>query len=177
MNCFGWILAAAAVGGFPGPETRLPSPNGSKAVVWQAPRAGDPEYTHHLLLDDGKGKLHPLMPFHRNVSVEWSPSGMHVAVTCHCGSDFSDVVVFDIANPRHGISVTKALQRRVGRIRVLNNHHAYVEAIRWLNDESLEVLVWGYGEQNPKGFNWTYDFGLGGTAELVKARDGLPSEQ
>jgi hypothetical protein len=170
-----WMVAAATAGAFPGSNTRLASPDGFHVVVWEAPRTSDPAFPHHLWLEDLRsGQRLRLMPFTRHVTVEWSPSGRHLAVTCHRGSDFSDIVVFDVERPAKGASVRKELQRRVGRLRVLKNHHAYVEATRWLDDASLEIRLWGYGDQNPKGFDWVYIFELAGEARLVRSGNGLP---
>jgi len=171
------LFLAVAVGGFPGTDHEVMSPDGVHSVVWEEPRVNDPEFTHHLLMHDKRtSRSIPLMPFIRNVRVEWTPSGRYVAVTCRCGSDFSDVSVFDAVHPGKGVAVTKELQRRLGRILVLDNHHAYVETLGWLDDTALRIRVWGYGERNPKGFEWEYVFELGGGARRVSAHDGLPAQ-
>ena len=171
-----WLVSAALMGGFPGPATALPSPTGAYAVIWHAPLPDDPENTHHLLLKDrSTGRLTPLMPFIRNVRVDWSPSGEYVAVTCRCGSDFSDVHLFDVAHPKD-MSVTKELQRRIGTLRVLQNHHAYVESVAWLSPSVLSIRIWGYGDENPKGFERQYAFGVARGTRLTKAVDRLPDE-
>jgi hypothetical protein len=172
------LFVAVGLGGFPGTEHEVASPDGVHAIVWAEPRANDPQFKHHLLmLDRRTNRTSPLMPFFRHVRVEWAPAGRYVAVTCACGSDFSDVSVFDTEHPGKGLAVAKELQRRVGRIRVLDNHHAYVEALGWLDDAALRIRVWGYGERSPKGFDWQYVFDLGGGATLVSAHDRLPPEQ
>jgi len=172
------LFLAVGVGGFPGTDHVVASPDGVHAVVWQEPTASDPEFTHHLLmLDKRTNRRSPMMPFLRNTRVAWAPSGRYVAVTCRCGSDFSDVSVFDTQHSVKVVSLTKELQRRVGRIHVLDNHHAYVEALGWLDDTTLRIHLWGYGERSPKGFDWQYVFELSGRARLVSAKDGLPSER
>jgi hypothetical protein len=172
------LLLVIGIGAFPGTDHEVVSPDGVHAVVWEEPGATDPEFTHHLLMRDKRtNRSIPLMSFFRNARVEWAPSGRFVAVTCKCGSDFSDVSVFDTEHPGKGVAVTKELQRRVGRIPVLDNHHAYVESLGWLDETALRIQVWGYGERNPKGFDWRYVFELGGAAHRVSARDRLPSEQ
>src|SRR6266571_5596929 len=114
------LFLAVGVGGFPGTDHEVMSPDGVHAVVWEEPRVNDPEFTHYLLMRDKRtSRSIPLMPFKRNVRVEWTPSGRYVAVTCRCGSDFSDVSVFDTEHPSKGVAVTKELERRVGRIPVL----------------------------------------------------------
>ncbi len=178
MLSLAWLIGAVSVGGFPGPDRQVASPDGARAIIWEAPLSGDPEFTHHLVLEDrGTGRRTPLMPFFRNVRVEWAPSGRHLAVTCRCGSDFSDVMLFDAERPSKGMSVTKELQRRVGRLEVLSNHHAYVESIGWLDDGALRVRLWGYGEVSPGGVEREYVFELVGKARLVRTRDTLPSSK
>ena len=83
-------------------------------------------------------------------------------------------MLFDAEHPSKGISVTKELQRRVERLEVLSNHHAYVESIGWLDDSALRVRLWGYGEVSPGGFEREYVFELVGKARLVRTRDTLP---
>jgi hypothetical protein len=161
------LVSAALLGGFPGPRAALVSPTRTYAVIWEAPRSDDPENTHHLLLEDRRtGHRTPLMAFIRNVQVDWAPSGQYVAVTCRCGSDFSDVHLFDVAHPARDLSITRELQRRVGKLRVLRNHHAYLEATGWLNATTLSIRLWGYGDENRRGFERRYEFGVTEGARL-----------
>jgi hypothetical protein len=172
------LFLVVGIGGFPGTDHEVMSPDRVHSVVWEEPRANDREFTHHLLMHDKRtGRSIPLMPFFRNAYVEWAPSGRYVAVTCRCGSDFSEVSVFDTQHPGNGVAVTKELQRRIGRIPVLDNHHAYVESLGWLGDTGLRIRVWGYGERNPKGFEWQYVFELGGGARRVSEHNRLPSAE
>ena len=173
-----WLISVAVVGGFPGPATKLASPTGMHAIIWEAPRPSDPDFTHHLLLEDRpSGRRTPLMPFVRNVHVEWSPSGQYVAITCRCGSDFSDVHVFDVAHPEKDLGVKEELQRRVGTLAVLRNHHAYVESAGWLDRTTLSIRLWGYGNENPKGFERRYAFAVNGGARLTPAKASAAKHQ
>ena len=172
----GWLMVAIASGViFPGPIHRLISPDGRHVLVWEEPRGGDEDYTHRLRLgpaDSSAARV--VMKFYRHVQAEWSPSGRYVAVTCWCGSDFAAVTVIDVQRPERPIDVGRALVQRVGRIGALDNHHAYVEAPRWSDDRTLELRLWGYGKQNPRGFERRYSFPVGGIPALLSSRDKLP---
>jgi hypothetical protein len=163
---------------FPGSVHRVASPAGRHVVIWEEPRPGDREYTHRLWLGtQGAGDGQVVMEFFRHATVEWSASGRYFVVTCWCGSDFAAVSLFDVDDPKHPLDVGQELQRRVGHLAVLDNHHAYVEAMGWSTGSSLELRLWGYGEEHPGGFERRYNFPLTGKPTLLCSRDELPADR
>jgi hypothetical protein len=169
------VLGLAARILFPGPVEKFPSPDGRHMVLWEKPRPGDEEYTHRLRLGArGSPASRVVMEFFRHAMVEWSPSSRYFVVTCWCGSNFAAVTLFDIEDPGHPLDVGGELQRRVGHLVVLDNHHSYVEAMRWSEPSKLELRLWGYGEQNPEGFERRYAFPLTGEPALLSSHDDIP---
>src|SRR5262249_40460750 len=161
------VVALASQVLFPGSIERVASPDGRHVVTWEKPRPRDQEYTHRLWLGtQGSRDGQVVMEFFRHASMEWSPSGRYFVVTCWCGSDFATVSLFDVDDPKHPLDVGEELQRRIGHLAVLDNHHAYIEAMRWSTASSLELRLWGYGEENSDGFERQYTFPLIGEPRL-----------
>ena len=173
-----WLIAAATIATFPGPDRQAASPDGIHAVAWEPPTSTDHELTHHLFLVGLRSdRRTALMFFFRSATIDWSPSGARFAVTCHCGSDFSTVTVFEVSGSSRQIDVITKLRQQLGPLDVLRNHHAYVESQGWASEDVLRVAIWGYGEQNPEGFDRKYELDLRGKARVVRARSGLPENR
>jgi len=172
------VVALATRVLFPGPTHEVVSPDGRRVVLWEEPEPGDQQYTHRLRVGvPGSRDSRVVMEFFRRATVEWSPSSRYLAITCWCGSDFAAVTIIDVEDPGHRLDAGPELQRRVGHLAVLDNHHAYIEAIGWITPSRVELRLWGYGEPNPKGFERHYSFPVRGKPILLSSRDHSPDER
>ena len=148
---------------FPGAAQAL-DPTGRYAVVWVAPdaHATDGGQQELLLRIEASGVKRHLLSFRRSATVFWAPGGNALAIKDRLGRDRSTVLVFFPDKP--GVTdldaeLMKAFSPLPERT---ENHHVYLEVVRWLGPKSLRVRLRGYGEHDPEGFDELFDYELGG---------------
>jgi len=143
-----WAEAPPAIARFPGAETRALDPTGRYAVVCVAADRARAAARHELVLEElASGRTRPLRTFDGWVTVLWAPGGRYLAVTDGVASDRSEVWVYladEPAVPENASAIVDR-QRRGGLSFAAGADHLYVEAVRWLDDATLVVRVWGYG--------------------------------
>jgi hypothetical protein len=130
---------------FPGSNETLRSPDARHEIRWREPRNMQDEH-HLLLVDIAQGSEAHLLAFPRWVNVFWAPSSTRFAITNAWGSDESTVLVWPTltSEPSDLLDQLELVERQqLGR---WGTHHLYLEAVRWLDDTSLELHLWGYGE-------------------------------
>ena len=66
-----------------------------------------------------------------------------------------------------GDELTRAFGRMPEREQ---NHHVYLETVRWLDPRTLRFRMRGYGEHNPEGFDKLFDYAVG---DRVRVASGL----
>jgi hypothetical protein len=143
-----WADTPPAVARFPGPERRALDPSGRYAVVWVAAdqtRAGS---RHELVLEEvASGRTRPLRAFDRWVTALWAPGSRRLAVTDGVADDRSEVWIYrtdEPAVPQNAAS-TLERQRKNALSFAAGADHRYIEAVRWSDEETLVLRVWGYG--------------------------------
>jgi hypothetical protein len=154
--------APPAVARFPGPETRALDPTGRYAVVWVAADQARSGSRHTLILEDvASGRTRPLRVFDHWVTVLWVPGSRRLAVTDGIADDRSEVWVYRADEPAVPESVSALLERqRRGVLKfAAGADHLYLEAVRWFDEETLVVRVWGFG--GSKRFDREIDVRLG----------------
>lgn len=155
--------AAPAPVNFPG-AAEAKDPTGRYAVVWVAPDESAPGGgSHELLLKTLKtGATRHLLSFPRSASVFWASDGNALAVTDRRGSDNSTALLYFPDRPGE-IDLDVALQKALGPLpERTENHHVYLEVVRWLDAKKLRLRLRGYGRRDPEGFDELFDYELSG---------------
>jgi hypothetical protein len=157
-----WAEAPSVVARFPGAETRALDPTGRYAVVWVAADQTRQGAHHELLLEEvASGRTRPLRAFERWAIALWAPNGRRLAVTAGVGSDRSEVWVYIADEPAVPVDAWQVLevQSKGGLGFAAGADHRFVEAVRWRDEATLVVRIWGYG--GPKPFDRQLDMRLG----------------
>ena len=161
---------------FPGSEAESAGPGGHYVAVNVDPDVDiNPEAPHQLFLHD---RLHnqkfKLLDYGRFVEVLWSPNGKSLAITDHAESNLSNVYVFLLESGIRRIDVGEEFRRNAGSaVTVLRNHHAYLEATKWLDDTRLLVHLSGYGDENLEGVELIFEYTVGGSFQAVGTSKGF----
>jgi hypothetical protein len=144
----------------------LVSPDG-RYVVRNAEREAsqvDLDGTFHALwlVDQAAGRSRKLCDYVGVAAVAWSGNDFLV-VTEYVGKKTSRARVFPAANPEDAVILDKATLTRLVpvdlRPALRGNDHVFVEASR-VEAGKLYLRVWGYGEHDAHGFQWTCEYGL-----------------
>jgi hypothetical protein len=163
-NCSASAPATRVRASFPGALESVASPNAKYSLRWVV--------GHRLLLCDRRlGVESELLAFPRAVSVLWSPSGRHLAVSNHWASDEATVLVW---TQLPGVSIDLleqlASQEQQGAAR-WDAHHIYLDACAWDSDTSLRLHLWGYGDPALPTIDRWYRYELGkGFARIEEKR-------
>jgi len=147
---------------FPGAATRAVDPTGRYAVECVGAEQAAQPVCHGLLLRElASGKTRPLRAFGAWATVLWAPSGRRVAVTDGVASARSEVWVYRADEPSAPVDVSEVLehQRKSGLAFAAGADHRYLETVRWAEETTLVVRLWGYG--GPKPFDRQLDVKLG----------------
>lgn len=168
-----WAIAFVATSASIQPDARypggseLPSPN-DQFVIQNEDADEEPHHTLYLL-SKSTGVRRRLQTYERHVSVAWSPDSRAIFVNDFAGSDWSTCVIF-FTDGEKSIDIRQELAGRADWEGLLSNHHSYVEAIDWLDSETVKVRIHGYGDQRPAGFDRVLDFHVVAPAPRVSPR-------
>jgi len=170
-----WILtalfsAAAASGviaqnlSFPGVRSESKSPDG-RFVIKNSDSAGENPVHALTLVDSRNGSVIKIYEYRRHVGVLWSPTSVALVVNDYEGSNASHPVLFSAPWTNEFVDLREKL---IGFLRsgrgaksVLDNHHVYFSAKRWLSGDEILCQVTGYGDVDPKGITAQYVYKIG----------------
>lgn len=167
----GALLCAVVLGAangqkvsFPGAGSETKSPDGRYTILNADDEKQEP--AHSLTLIDAKdGSTTKLYSYPRGVDVLWSPTSRAFVVNDYEGSDPAHPVLFSAPWTNQPVDLREKL---IGYLRsgrgtksVLDNHHVYFSAQRWLSGDEILCQVTGYGDVDPKGFAAQYVYKIG----------------
>jgi hypothetical protein len=129
----------------------------------------DSEPYHTVFLaTDGSNERRELFTYERGMEVLWSPNSQFFVVNDYAGSDYSRCRVHSVETGKAPIQIWDELlasQSANVRSLLLDNHHVYIAATRWVTSISFNLKAWGYGDKSPSGSgfvrHFTYTVGQG----------------
>lgn len=157
--------------------TELVSPDGRFAVrsVDSAGTASDFVGTFRSLwlYELATGRSRKLCDYLGVASAAWS-SNNFLVVTQYVGKRTSRALVFSAVTPQDPIMLDKATLIRLVPVELRpalrENDHVFVEGSR-VEQETLHLTVWGYGQHDPNGFRYRCEYALReGTISCVEER-------
>ncbi len=92
--------------------------------------------------------------FKRHVNVVGNKHANWIAITDFSGSSESTVIAFRLDHPARRVNLRDELQKdpKIEPL-LIENHHAYVEALSLSATGEITLKIWGYGDRSPKGFS------------------------
>jgi dipeptidyl aminopeptidase/acylaminoacyl peptidase len=162
-NC----VAAQKSASFPGARFSIQSPDGRYVVLNEDSDTREP--AHRLLLKKKGSKVAlQVLSYGRSVDVLWSPDSSHLIVVDHEGSDSTNSFIFTLPGMAEPVDLRAEMESKLRENRsVFQNHHVYIKAVRWMNPNTIRLKIWGYGNEDPKGFTLWLDYKLGGDFRLI----------
>jgi len=127
---------------------------------------------HSLWLTElPSGRSRKLCDYMGPTAVAWSGNDFLV-VTQYVGKRTSRAMVFSAARPDDLVTLDQPVLTGLVpvdlRPALRENDHIFIEASR-VEQETLQLTVWGYGHHDPNGFHWRCAYALReGTASCVK---------
>jgi hypothetical protein len=110
-----------------------------------------------------------LLTYPRWIATLWSPRGDRLIVNDHAGSNYSDAYVFVFSHGVRHINIQEQLKRDFpGNPTLFQNDHVYIDGVRWMGENRIEIKVYGHGSANPGGFVEYFEYRLG--AKISKLR-------
>ena len=161
-------LRAQSHQAFPSPRSTSRSPDGQHVIHNVDYNTKEPY--HRLLLEDTKTHTtRKLLTYERWVDVFWSPSGAEVMVDDHGGSDFENTYIYSVQDTSHRVDIGEEFRRQnpSGRLLFKKNDHVYVDGLGWVNETTVKIRLWGYGEHDPKGFERLLEYKLNGGIKIT----------
>jgi len=171
----GWFLITVLCAGvttglgaqkvsFPGARSGAESPDGRFSIKNSDNDLHDP--AHSLtLVDHQNGSVINIYQYERGVDVLWSPASNAFVINDHEGSNVSHPVLFREPWSTNYTDLRAQLIDYLGSANeaksVLDNHHVYFTAQRWLSNKQILCELTGYGDVDPKGFTKHYVYKLG----------------
>jgi hypothetical protein len=165
------IVVANETTTFPGAVSEVSSPDG-KYVVRNQDREGEPPNHTLILVDTLEKSERHLLDYDRHVGVLWAPDSARFFINDYRGSSESTCHVVD-ARTAQSTDVWQKLLREASLSRhVTGNHHLYVVCEGWPSEETVSVIVSGYGDADPAGFEIGIDYDL--NADVANVRIPAP---
>jgi dipeptidyl aminopeptidase/acylaminoacyl peptidase len=156
---------------FPGVKSETKSPDGRYLIRNTDDEKQEPAHTL-TLIDAKDGSTTKVYSYPRGVDVLWSPTSRAFVVNDYEGSDASHPVLFTAPWTSQPIDLREKLVGFLhsgrGAKSVLDNHHVYFSAQRWLSGDEILCQVTGYGDVDPKGFTAQYVYKLGAGFRLYR---------
>ena len=149
---------------------QLSSPDGRfvvRNVDREAPATDFVGTFHALWLTEvATGRSHKLCDYVGLAAVAWSGNDFLV-ITQYLSRRTSRALVFSVSQPNDPVVLDQpTLTRMVPvelRLTLRENDHVFIEASR-LEEDTLHLRVWGYGQHDANGFRWLCEYTLrGGT--------------
>ena len=139
---------------------QLASPNGRFVVrnVDQEATASEFVGTFHALwlTELSTGRSRKLCDYLGLAAVAWSRNDFLV-VTQYLGRRTSRALVFSVAQPDNPVMLDLPTLTRLVPVELRptlrDNNHVFIEASR-IEEDTLDLRVWGYGQHDANGFRW-----------------------
>ncbi len=118
---------------------------------------------HSLWLsDNANGRVQKLCDYFGVTAVAWSGNEF-IMVTEYLGRKTSRALLFPVADPENVVMIDKATLLRLIPVELRpalrENDHVFVESSR-IEQNTLQMRVWGYGQHDANGFRWRCDYAL-----------------
>ncbi len=145
----------------------LVSPDGRFAVRSVDPQgsASDILGTFHSLwlFELATGRSRKLCDYVGVAAAGWSSNNDWLVVTQYVGKRTSRALAFSAAELEDPILIDKATLTRLAppelRPALRENDHVFIEGSR-VDQETLHLAVWGYGQHDQNGFRWRCEYAL-----------------
>jgi hypothetical protein len=113
------------------------------------------------LTEPATGRSRKLVDYFGLAAVAWS--GDFILVTEYLNKKTSRAMLFSTAHPENAVvidkpTLTEAVPPEL-RPSLRDNDHVFIEASR-VENGTLQLRVWGYGEHDSKGFRWRCEYAL-----------------
>ncbi len=152
-------------------QSRAPSPDGRYTLI----NVNQDREPHHViwLQNLAKKNRQELYRYVRHADVLWSPDSSHVAVNDYGGSDFAVCLIFSVPNGKETLHIDgnfliQKLATGGQGNSIRGNHHVYIHATRWLGPKTIQIQADGYGDVDPHGFKFVYEYTLGKQPKIVR---------
>ncbi len=148
---------------FPGTLSRLASPDSRHVLINADSESVSPSGdSHALYLQNPKtGEHKEIYSYGRYVEVLWSPGGGKLLINDYAGSDYSLPVIF-LTDSDKTVNIAEEIRKKLGNSRSISgNHHVYITGTEWLTENSLKIRICGYGDIDPEGFTYWYEYIIG----------------
>ncbi len=114
------------------------------------------------LVEVGTGSSRKLCDYLGVASVGWS-SNDFVVVTQYVAKNASRALLFSVTDAENMVMLDKATLLRLlppeQRAALRENRHLFIEASR-VEENTLHLTVWGYGQHDADGFRWNCEYGM-----------------
>ena len=152
------------------------SPAGRYAITYRKPATADNELGIVCLFDKKTNHNRGLFGYTRDVNVQWSPGGDRFAVNDYYASNASTCRIFSMDHLAHPVDIEELMKRaeqeRPGSFGFAQNDKRYMQAVRWVSNTRITLMVWGWGEWNPSGYRAFMDYVVGKGFENVRVHNG-----
>ena len=128
------------------------SPDAKWKIIYESPATNQPYTGTELFLVNADGTMLRLRHIDRSCDVLWSSDSSRIAVTDWLGCDVSDIFLYTVTNLESVVSVG-SLFPKSSLPQVESSGHCYYEAMKWLDDQRLQIRVFGHADDGP-----SYDF-------------------
>lgn len=102
-----------------------------------------------------------MFEYERSVEVLWNPDNRSFALTDYGGSDFALCSIVSVDEKVQPIPVLDRILAKVSpqeREAIQRNDHLYVAAVKWVDNKTLKVKIWGHDSERRKGFSRFYRY-------------------
>jgi hypothetical protein len=167
------LLAASQIKATPpvvslprGEVSRIPSPNGKWALIFQCPNDCS---ERKLWVEDTSSHARKLVKeYERSLDIAWAPDSRLFFVNDNSGSTDARCYVYDAASLKETDVAKVVLARYPDAEQFLNSGHSYLRAKRWLNSHALRVVLTGHNDGSPPGaFTLRYRVDLNGSVDKL----------
>lgn len=163
-----FTLASERFSQFPG-LSEASSPDG-RYVLRNVDIEKDGEFNHQLILRDTKTNTEKtIYSYGRRVDALWSEDSKGLIINDHGGSDYTNCIIFRLEKEIKKHDVKELLTRKSIKYKksIVENHHVYIEGIRWVTNKTIKIRITGYGDVDPEGFSMWYEYTIGNKLKFI----------
>ena len=149
-----------------GEFSRIPSPNGQWALIFQCPNDCS---ERKLLVEDTSSHARKLVKeYDRSLDIAWAPDSHLFFVNDNSGSSDARCYVYETASLKETDVAKVVLARYPDAEQFVNSGHSYLRAKRWLNSHALLVVLTGHNDgSTPRAFALRYRVDLNGSVDKL----------
>ena len=127
-----------------GEASRIPSPNGKWALIFQCPNDCS---ERKLWVEDTSSHARKLVKeYQRSLDIAWTPDSRLFFVNDNSGSTDARCYVYEAASLKETDVAKVVLARYPHAEQFVNSGHSYLRAKRWLNSHALLVVLTGHND-------------------------------